>query len=53
MKTNLIKEVTELKKENEILKEKNKDYKKILEILDAWFQDTEEENNNDDDMRVY
>lgn len=47
MNTNLIKEVTELKKENDILKEKNKDYKQFLEILEKWFN-SEDRNNNKD-----
>lgn len=46
MNTNLIKEVTELKKENDILKEKNKDYERFLEILEKWFNDEDRNNNN-------
>lgn len=58
MNTNLIKEVTELKKENDILREKNKDYKRFLEILEQWFKDEEteieEENkNNGIDLGTY
>lgn len=58
MNTNLIKEVTELKKENDILREKNKDYKRFLEILEQWFNDEEteieEENkNNGIDLGTY
>lgn len=46
MNTNLIKEVTELKKENDILKEKNKDYERFLEILENWFNSEDRNNNN-------
>lgn len=53
MNTNLIKEVTELKKENDILREKNKDYKRFLEVLEQWFNDTEDRNNKDIDCGTY
>lgn len=46
MNTNLIKEFTELKKENDILKEKNKDYERFLEILENWFNSEDRNNNN-------
>ena len=50
MNTNLIKEVTELKKENDILKEKNKDYERFLEILENWFNSEDRNNNNNKDI---
>ena len=53
MNTNLIKEVTELKKENDILREKNKDYKRFLEILEQWFTDEDRNNNKDIDCGTY
>lgn len=52
MNTNLIKEFTELKRENDILREKNKDYKRFLEILEQWFN-SEDCNNKDIDCGVY
>lgn len=61
MKTNLIKgnldlyeRIEQLEKENNQLKEKNKDCKKFLEVLEQWFQDTEDHNiNKDIDCGVY
>lgn len=53
MKTNIIKgnlelyeRIEHLEEENNILKEKNKDYKNFLEILEKWFNDEDRNNNN-------
>lgn len=48
MNTNLIKEVSEMKKEINILKEKNKDYKRFLDILEQWFNNKDRNDNNKD-----
>lgn len=61
MKTNSINKtldmynkIEHLEEENKQLKEKNKDYKKILEILEQWFKDTEEQpKNNSMDLGTY
>jgi hypothetical protein len=59
MKTNCIKgnlelyeRIEHLEKENDILREKNKDYKRFLEILEQWFTD-EDRNNKDIDCGTY
>lgn len=61
MKTNSINktldmynQIEHLEEENKQLKEKNKDYKKILEVLEQWFKDTEEQpKNNSMDLGTY